>query len=117
MSLIDSNVKRGSAELAVLSLLERGPLHGYEIAKLIGRETDDVLRFDVASLYPLLYRMEKNGWLTASWEQSGSSRRRRRYRLTETGRKQLAGLRSQWKSFFRALKRLGGLGRPAVQEH
>lgn len=107
--MIDANVKRGSAELAVLSLLEGGALHGYEIAKRVEQETNGVLTFDVASLYPLLYRMEKQGWLAAEWQESDRGRRRRCYKLTRAGKKQLVPLRRQWQSFFEALHRLGGL--------
>jgi transcriptional regulator len=108
--MIDANVKRGSAELAVLSLLERGAMHGYEIAKRVEQETGGVLKFDVASLYPLLYRMEKQGWVVASWQESDAGRRRRCYKLTREGKKQLIPLRLQWRSFFEALDRLSGLG-------
>ena len=107
--MIDANVKRGSAELAVLSLLERGAMHGYEIAKRVEQETGGILKFDVASLYPLLYRMEKQGWVVASWQESESGRRRRCYKLTREGKKQLAPLRLQWKTFFEALDRLSGI--------
>lgn len=108
MNSIDANVKRGSAELAVLSLLEGGPAHGYQIAKKIEQQSGGVLRFDVASLYPLLYRMEKRGWVKAHWEQTPSGRKRRCYRLAPEGRKQLAPLRSQWKLFFKALNGITG---------
>jgi transcriptional regulator len=107
--MIDANVKRGSAELAVLSLLERGAMHGYEIAKRVEQETGGVLKFDVASLYPLLYRMEKDGWVAAEWQESESGRKRRCYKLTRDGKKQLVPLRAQWKKFFEALSQLGGL--------
>ncbi len=107
--MIDANVKRGSAELAVLSLLERGAMHGYEIAKRVEQETGGVLKFDVASLYPLLYRMEKDGWVTAEWQESETGRKRRCYKLTRDGKKQLVPLRAQWRNFFEALERLGGL--------
>jgi transcriptional regulator len=107
--MIDANVKRGSAELAILSLLEKQTLHGYEIAKRIEQETGGVLKFDVASLYPLLYRMEKEGWVSAEWQDSDTGRRRRCYKLTREGKKQLAPLRQQWRTFFTALERLGGL--------
>ncbi len=106
---ISSNVKRGSAELAVLSVLEVGPLHGYEIAKRIEQQTAGVLKFDVASLYPLLYQMEKRGWVSAEWEKAESGRKRRCYELTKEGRKRLVPLRQQWKSFFEALNRLAGV--------
>lgn len=107
--MIDANVKRGSAELAVLSLLERETLHGYEIAKRVEQETGGVLKFDVASLYPLLYRMEKQCWVSAEWQDSANGRRRRCYKLTREGKKQLVPLREQWRNFFQALERLGGL--------
>ena len=103
---IDSQIKRGSAELAILLLLGDQPLHGYEIAKRIERKTQGVLRFTVASLYPLLYRLEKRGWVKANWETIPNGRRRRYYRLTPTGKKALVPLREQWRMFFRALNRL-----------
>lgn len=104
--MIASGIKRGTAELAVLSVLEDGPLHGYEIARRIEQTTQGSLRFTLASLYPLLYRMEKQGWLRADWEISESGRRRRCYRLTTAGKKKLAPTRAQWSELFRALKRL-----------
>jgi PadR family transcriptional regulator, regulatory protein PadR len=106
MERIDANVKRGSAELAVLALLRSGPLYGYEIAKQIELQTGGQLKFDVASLYPLLYRMETRGWVEAYWEKAASGRRRRYYRLSSTGKKKLVVLRSQWAEFFRALNQV-----------
>jgi PadR family transcriptional regulator PadR len=106
MSSIDSTIKRGSAELAMLAVLSEGPLYGYEIAKRIERQTRGVLRFDVASLYPLLYRLEKRGWVSGAWEAAANGRKRRYYRLTATGKKRLTPLRAQWRLFFRALNRL-----------
>jgi PadR family transcriptional regulator len=102
-------IKRGSAELAILAVLADGPLHGYEIARRIEHRTEGVLGFDVASLYPLLYRFEKRGWVRASWESAPSGRKRRYYRLTPAGKKQLAPLRRQWRLFFQALDRLAGV--------
>src|SRR5512146_2714771 len=113
--MIDSNVKRGSAELAVLSLLERGAMHGYEIAKRVEQESGGMLKFDVASLYPLVYRMEKRGWLMAEWRESDVGRQRRCYRLTREGRKQLVPLRLQWRRFFEALDRLSGFAGAAAE--
>jgi transcriptional regulator len=106
MNTITSSIKRGSAELAILSVLSEGPLHGYEIAKRIARQTAGVLSFDVASLYPMLYRFEKRGWVSAAWDTSPNGRKRRYYRLTAAGRKQLVPLREQWRLFFQALNRL-----------
>lgn len=104
--VISSNIKRGSAELAILSVLAHRPLHGYEIAQRIDRQTHGALRFTLASLYPLLYRMESRGWLRASWGETPGGRARRYYRLTAAGRKKLVPLRNQWRELFRALGRL-----------
>ena len=107
--MIGAEIKRGSAELAILSLLKEQPLHGYEIAKRIEQQTGGVLRFDMASLYPMLYRLEKRGWIKGQWEEQPNGRRRRCYRLTPAGRSHLAPLRQQWKQFFAALDRLAGV--------
>ena len=103
---VSPQIKRGSAELAVLAVLEEGPLHGYEIAKRIREQTGDVITFDVAALYPMLYSMEKRGWVQAAWEETSSGRRRRCYRLTADGKRRLQPLRQEWRGFFRALNRL-----------
>ena len=105
--MIASGIKRGTAELAILSVLESGALHGYEIARRIEVQTRGKLRFTLASLYPLLYRMESKGWLRAEWQMSPNGRRRRCYRLTPAGKKRLAPLRAEWSELFVALRRLG----------
>lgn len=99
-------MKRGTAELAILSVLETGELHGYEIARRIERETHGKLRFTLASLYPLLYRMEKRGWVRGEWQVGGTGRRRRCYRLTAKGKKKVAPLRAEWSELFEALRQL-----------
>lgn len=101
--MISSNIKRGSAELAILSVLSGQPLHGYEIARRIEHQTRGSLKFTLASLYPLLYRMESRGWLRATWGETPAGRERRYYRITAAGRKKLAPLRKEWKELFRAL--------------
>ena len=99
-------MKKGSAELLILSLVEARPRHGYEISKLIESRSRGVLGFNVASLYPLLYRLEKRGWVRGAWETSDSGRRRRCYRLTPQGKKKLSPIRKEWDELFRALRRL-----------
>src|SRR5437667_11717064 len=74
--------KKVSAELLILSLVEARPRHGYEISKLIEQRSGGAVRFYVASLYPLLYRLEKRGWLQGRWVEKARQRRRRYYRLT-----------------------------------
>ena len=103
---IGNQIKRGSAELAILSVLADGPLHGYEIAKRIERQTQGTLRFNLASLYPLLYRMERRGWLKAAWDEPAGGRRRRYYRLEEEGKRRLVPLREEWRQLFQALDSL-----------
>ena len=104
--MIGHGVKRGTAELAILSILGEGPLHGYEKARRIERQTKGSLRFTLASLYPLLYRMEQRGWIRGTWETSRNGRRRRCYRLTPAGKKKLSPLRQEWLELFGALRRL-----------
>jgi PadR family transcriptional regulator, regulatory protein PadR len=104
--MIGTGVKKGTAELAILSVLENGPLHGYEMARRIGEQTKGALSFSLAALYPMLYRMEQRRWIRGSWETSFNGRRRRCYRLTASGRKKLSPLRDEWSELFDALRRL-----------
>jgi len=104
--MIETGIKRGTAELAVLSVLEHGPLHGYEMAHRIEQQTKGALRFTLAALYPMLYRMEQRGWIRGAWETSSSGRRRRCYRITPVGKKRLSPLRREWTELFGALRRL-----------
>lgn len=104
--LVDRELKKGSAELLILSLVEARPRHGYEISKLIEARSDGVLRFNVASLYPLLYRLEKRGWIQGRWVEKAGQRRRRFYKLTTEGKKVLAAQRSLWEAFADAVNRI-----------
>src|SRR5947207_15892320 len=104
--MIGAGIKRGTAELAVLSILKEGPLHGYEMARRIEQQTKGALRFTLAALYPMLYRMERRGWIRGARETSSSGRRRRCYRLTAVGKKILSPLRQDWSELFRALRQL-----------
>ncbi|MGH9795189.1 MAG: PadR family transcriptional regulator, partial [Candidatus Acidiferrales bacterium] len=104
--------KKGSTELLVLSLVEDRPRHGYEIGKLIEQRSGGVVQFHVASLYPLLYRLEKRGWIAGRWVERAGQRRRRFYRITPQGRKILAAQRSMWQEFVVAINRVVGI-RPA----
>jgi PadR family transcriptional regulator, regulatory protein PadR len=103
---LDRELKKGSAELLVLSLVESRARHGYEIAKLIETRSNGTVRFNVASLYPLLYRLEKRGWIRGTWVEKAGQRRRRFYKLTSAGRTVLAAQRSGWRSFVAAINRI-----------
>jgi len=105
----DRELKKGSAELLVLSLVEARARHGYEIGKLIEERSGGDLRYNIASLYPLLYRLEKRGWIKGQWVEKPGQRRRRYYRITATGRRVLDAQRSGWKSFVAAINRITGL--------
>jgi PadR family transcriptional regulator, regulatory protein PadR len=101
--------KKGSAELLILSLIEARPRHGYDIARLIEERSGGTIQYNAASLYPLLYRLERHGWIEGRWvEKAGSARRRRLYRLTAAGRRQLARQRSGWEAFVSAMRRITG---------
>ncbi|HYA97931.1 MAG TPA: PadR family transcriptional regulator [Methylomirabilota bacterium] len=107
---IHAEFKKGSAEVLILSLVEDRPRHGYEIAKLIESRSEGVLEFHVASLYPMLYRLERRGWIDGRWIEKPGQRRRRYYRLTPAGRKVLGAQRRGWRAFIRAIERVGQVG-------
>jgi transcriptional regulator len=109
MALSDRELKKGSAELLILSLLEDRSRHGYEIGQLIELRSRGALRFNVASLYPLLYRLEKRGWIKGRWVERAGQRRRRYYRLTRAGKKILAAQRDDWRDFVEAIGRITGI--------
>jgi PadR family transcriptional regulator, regulatory protein PadR len=105
---INREWKKGSAELLLLSLLDALPRHGYEIGKLIEQRSQGTLSFHAASLYPLLYRLEKRGWIQGKWVEKSGQRRRRYYKLTPQGRKILASQREGWQAFVDAMSRVTG---------
>jgi PadR family transcriptional regulator PadR len=105
----DSEWKKGSAELLVLSLLEAEPRHGYDISRLIQIRSAGALQFHVTSLYPLLYRLEERGWVKGLWVEKEGQRRRRYYRLTPEGKKVLSSQRESWKDFVAAISRVTGI--------
>ncbi|HLJ46650.1 MAG TPA: PadR family transcriptional regulator [Bryobacteraceae bacterium] len=94
---------QGTLDLLILRTLRAGPAHGHAIAKNIQRTSEDLLQVETGSLYPALHRLEAKGWIAASWELSEKGKRARFYRLTPTGRKQLANEQSKWESFARAM--------------
>src|SRR5580700_7004187 len=104
--ILDRELKKGSAELLILSLVEDRPRHGYEISKLIESRSNKMLSFNVASLYPLLYRLEERGWIQGRWVEKAGERRRRFYKLTAAGRKILAAQRDVWREFVEAVNRI-----------
>lgn len=106
---LDRELKKGSAELLILASLEGRPRHGYEVAKRIADESGGAIRFNVASLYGLLYRLEARGWIRGRWIEAPNERRRRAYALTAAGRITLAEQRQGWKVFAAAVSRIAGV--------
>jgi transcriptional regulator len=105
---LDRELKRGSAELLILSLLEARPRHGYELSKLIHSRSGGQLTFHIDSLYPLLYRLEERGWIKGSWVEKPGERRRRYYKVTADGKRALAAQRLMWDSFVEAVRLVTG---------
>lgn len=110
-SLVSKELKKGSAELLVLALVEDRARHGYEIGHLIGERSQGALSYHVASLYPTLYRLEDLGQLEGRWVEKAGQRKRRYYRITPAGRKRLAAERSVWQNFFLAIDRVAGFNK------
>ena len=104
---------RGTLDLLILRTLIAAPQHGHAIAKHIQRTSEDLLQVETGSLYPALHRLEAKGWIAASWELSDKGKRARYYRLTASGRKQLASAQSKWQAFSRAI---GLILKPADEE-
>jgi PadR family transcriptional regulator PadR len=106
--VFDRELKKGSAGLLILSLIEHRARHGYEISKLIEVRSGGTLRFNVASFYPLLYRLEQRGLIQGRWVEKAGQRRRRYYRLTVQGRKMLKEQRNVWLEFVKAINLITG---------
>ena len=105
---LDRELKKGSAELLILSLLDARPRHGYELSKLIEVRSGGQIAFHIDSLYPLLYRLEERGWIRGSWVEKAGERRRRLYKLTADGRRMLALQQKTWAAFVAAVRRVTG---------
>ena len=106
MAAVSKELRKGSAELLILALIEERPRHGYEIARIIDERSRGALSYHVASLYPTLYRLEDRGLVEGRWVERPGQRRRRYYRITASGRKMLARERSTWQQFFAAMNRV-----------
>jgi PadR family transcriptional regulator PadR len=106
MTGLGLELKKGTSEVLILSILEGRPRHGYEIAKLIEHRSGGLVDFHVASLYPMLYRLERRGWIEGKWVEKSGQRRRRFYKLTALGRKALPAQRRSWRELIRVMERV-----------
>lgn len=100
------DLKRGSLELLILSSLEGGRRHGYEIGKQLERRSDGQLEFKASTLYSILYRMEDRGWIKGRWVEKKGERRRCYYTLTPSGKVELAAQRTAWEAFSTMVNRI-----------
>jgi transcriptional regulator len=107
--VLTAELKKGSAEFLILSLLEHEQRHGYDLAKCIDERSRGVIRFHAASLYPLLYRMEERGWIVGRWLERPGARRRRYYGITRAGLTVLESQRKSWREFAAAITRVAGV--------
>lgn len=107
--MFSSQLKKGSVELLILSILDEEPRHGYQIGKLIEARSGGRLQFRVSSFYPVLCRMERKGWVEGRWVEQAGQRRRRYYHLTPKGEEALAHEQSTWVAFAAAVNQVIGL--------
>ena len=103
---IERELKRGSLELIVLHLLAPGEAYGYEIVSKLTAETNGALEVTDGTLYPVLYRLERAGFVAVRWETPERGVPRKYYALTEKGREELLRLTDEWTTFARAMARL-----------
>ena len=103
MKTVQTDLLRGTLDLLVLKTLQMGPTHGWDIAQRIQQVSQDVLRVGQGSLYPALHRLEDRGWIASEWGASDNNRRAKFYKLTPTGRKQLAAETEGWERFISAV--------------
>ena len=104
-----TSLQKGSAELVVLAVLDGPARHGYELAHIIETRSDGRLRFQAATLYPLLYKLEKRGLVAGKWVEKPGERRRRFYRLTPAGKTMLRERRKLWREFMDALDQVAAV--------
>ena len=113
-SPLQSEMVQGTLDMLILRTLAAGPAHGQTIAHVIERRSDDVLQVEHGSLYPALHRLQNRGWIAAFWGTSENNRKAKYYRLTATGRKQLAAQKSRWEQVAQAISRIMS---PAPEEN
>ncbi len=109
--MFSAELKKGSTEMLVLSLIEERPRHGYEIGKLIEQRSGGRLKFALPTLYPTLLRLENRGWIKGRWVEKPGERERCYYRLTPEGRRVLDEQQKTWIAYVAAVNDVMGTGR------
>ena len=106
MAKTKSDLLQGTLDMLVMKTLALEPMHGWGIAQRIQQTSSDVLCVNQGSLYPALYRLEQQGWITAEWGSSDNNRQAKYYRLTRAGRKQLVEQTENWERLSAAINRV-----------
>lgn len=107
---------RGAGPAAVLQLLEKRPMYGYELVEALSESTDGVLAMGQSTLYPLLYNLEAKNLVRAEWRESNAGRQRKYYSLTRKGVARLQSDRKQWRNLVSAMRDLGLLRSRSTEE-
>ena len=107
---ISKELAKGSTAMLVLSVISKREMYGYQIIKTVELLSEDVFQMNEGTLYPILHSLEQNGMLTSFWSEGDeTSRRRRYYRITQKGLKELEGYKAEWDAYSSAVaKVLGG---------
>ena len=106
---LDRELIKGATETAVLAVLALEPAHGYQLIRLLKHRSEGIFEFGEGTLYPLLYKLEARGWIKGDWETAVGQRRRRVYRLTPPGRRQLEERNQQWAQLSRGMALILGV--------
>jgi transcriptional regulator len=106
MGLKDNELLPGTLDLLILLAVEEGPAHGYGIMEAIWSRSGELFRAEEGALYPALHRLQLQGWLTAEWGVSEANRKAKYYRLTRSGRNQLARERARWERLALGMSRV-----------
>lgn len=104
---IETELMRGAGPVAVLKLLERGEMYGYELVEALERRSEGVLAMGQSTLYPMLYNLEAKGLVVSEWREADSGRKRKYYSLTSAGRARLASDSEKWSALAQAMASLG----------
>ena len=99
-----SDLVQGTLDLLVLRILSTGPRHGWAIGKRIKQVSSDVLQVTQGSLYPALHRLEQQGWIKATWDETDTGRQAKIYSLTAAGRRQLEREMASWDRLSSAIR-------------
>jgi PadR family transcriptional regulator PadR len=106
MPINKSDLLQGTLDLLILRTLASGDMHGWGISQRLQQISNDVLQVNQGSLYPALYRLEQQGWVSSSWGDSENNRRAKFYSLTNAGRRQLAEETASWERMSAAVARV-----------